>query len=236
MQVNEIYDWVSFVANSYQSGKFSANEINLAFKVIAIELFNVKCGLPEQNKPGAPYPIQAYGINDKNIDDLAPYISHHFVINKNLAGYFPKPTNYYAFSSLSFNYVENDPNCKVNPTSVQRFIKLLNDSEWRIRIGNSIIPPSVEYPIAKVTNQGFQVAPINIKQIFLTYLQAPVPPVYGYTVVNDEYIYDPLTSTQCDFPETLHTEFCMRCVRYLGVNLRDTELEQLAEQRLISGQ
>ena len=236
MQINQIWDWVSYVANGYQSGKFNAVEFNTACQVVAIELFNVKAGLPEGFKPGAPYVGQQYGVNDKITDDLSPFINHHFIINKNAAGYFPKPANYYTFSSLSFNYIENSKICNAQPTSVQRFIKLMNDSEWRVRIGNSIIPPTVEYPIAKVTNQGFQVAPTNITQIFLTYLQAPVPPVYGYTIVNDEYIYDPLTSTQLDFPEVLHPEFAMRIVRYLGINLRDTDLEQLAEQRIISGQ
>lgn len=235
MQVNEIFNWVTFVSNKYQSGAISADEINLAFKVVATELINVKIGIPEQYRPGAPFPNQAYDVTQKITDDLAPFINPNVPIARNNNGYFPKPTDYYAYSSLSYNYIVNSDNCNDNPTSTQRFIEMVTDGELRIRLGNSIIPPDLRYPIARLTLAGFDIYPKQIKNVMLTYLKAPVPPVYGYDVINDEYVYNPNTSTQLDFPATLHTEFAMRVVRYLGINLKDMELEKSALERLAAG-
>lgn len=236
MTINDVWNWTLFVSNKYQSSAISASEFNTACQVVATELINVKIGLPEQYRPGAPFPNQAYDVTQKITDDLAPFINPNVPIAKNVNGYFPKPADYYAFSSLSYYYIVNSKNCNENPTSTERFIEMVTDGELRIRQGNSIIPPELEYPIARLTLAGFDVYPKQIKNVMLTYLKAPIPPVYGYDVINDEYVYNAATSTQLDFPETLHTEFAMRIVRYFGINIKDEELEKSALIRLQQGQ
>jgi len=235
VSINDVWLFVGFVANKVQSGGYSASEFNNACQVVAIELFNVKVGLPEEYKPGAPFPRQAYDVTQKITDDLAPFINPNVPIARNNNGYFPKPADYYAYSSLCYNYVVNSDNCNDNPTSIQRVIEMVTDGELRIRLENSIIPPDLRYPVARLTLAGFDIYPKQIKNVMLTYLKAPVPPVYGYDVINDEYVYNPNTSTQLDFPATLHTEFAMRVVRYLGINLRAMELEKSALERLAAG-
>lgn len=232
MTINDIFNFVSYVSNKYQAGNLSPDDFNLSCQVVSVELFNVKIGLPEAYKMGAPYPPQAYEVTQKIKDDMRNFVTLVPIQVAN-TGYFPYPTDYAAFSALNFDYIVSNPN---GPTLVPRKIDVLTDGEFNERLENSIVGPTMKRPIAVYQSPGILVRPIQVKTINLVYLRYPVIPVFGYNVVNDEYIYDPLTSTQTDFPETLHSEFSMRIVRYLSINISDTELEQAALQRLGAGQ
>lgn len=233
MNISEIFDWVLFLGNKYQAGNINAVEFNLACKAVTVELFNVKVGLPELYQPGAPYPPQAWQVSQKITDDLQPFIKDA-VIDKS-SGYFPLPSDYAAFSSLSYKYVLNDPNGG-QPYSEINYIDVVTDAELRVRLADNVIMPTLKYPVATYRSQGILLYPTDISRITLTYLRYPTTPVYGYTITNDEYIYDATTSTQTDFPVTLHSEFAMRVARYMGINIRETEFEQLIESRLSKGQ
>lgn len=234
MSISEIFDLVSWVANKYQAGaSMSANEFNLACKAVNIELFNVKVGLPEAYQAGAPYPPQAWQVTQKITDDLQPFIKDA-VIDKS-QGFFALPTDYAAFSSLSYKYVLNDPNGG-QPYSEINYIDVVTDAELRVRLADNVVMPTLKYPVATYRAQGILLYPIDINRITLTYLRYPVTPVFGYTVSNDEYIYDSTLSTQVEYPATLHTEFAMRIARYLGINIYDDQLLQSIQERLKTGQ
>jgi len=234
MDINQVFNFVTFVSNKYQSGGLSPDNFNLACNVVSRELFNKLYGVPEDYKPGSPYPAIAYDVTQKITDDLRNFI-HDATLLKNANGYFVLPADYAAFSSLSFNYVVNSQIPGQPPTSQVRFIEVVTDSELRIRTNNSVIPPEPKYPIAVYKDAGIKILPNIINNVTLTYLKFPVIPVFAYTVVNDEYIYDAANSVQSDFPDTLSSEFAMRIVRYLGINISDVELEQAALQRLAAG-
>lgn len=232
MTISEIFDWVLFVSNKYQAGNINAVEFNLACKAVNIELFNVKVGLPEAYQAGAPYPPQAWQVTQKITDDLQPFIKDATI--DRVQGYFALPTDYAAFSSLSYKYVVNSTTGG-QPYSEINYIDVVTDAELRVRLADNVIMPTLKYPVASYRAQGILLYPTDINRITLTYLRYPVTPVYGYTVTNDEYIYDSANSVQTEYPITLHTEFAMRVARYLGINIRETEFEQLIESRLKQG-
>lgn len=234
MNISQIYDWTTYVLNKYQSGSLlSPDEFNLACKVISRELFNVKVGLPEMYQPGAPYPPQAWQVTQKITDDLKPFIKDT-TIDKS-QGFFPLPSDYAAFSSLSYKYILNSTTGG-NPYHEQNYIDVVTDSELRVRLADNVIMPTLKYPVATYRASGILIYPEDIARVTLTYLRYPLDPVFGYTVSNDEYIYDPSASVQVEFPETLHPEFCMRIARYAGINTREFDVEQTIRERLKTGQ
>lgn len=235
MNIGEVFSWLNFVSNKQQSGSISPDEFNLACKVVSRELFNVKVGLPEEYQVGAPYPRQAYDVTQKITDDLRNFIVPDVAIAK-VNGYFPLPNDYAAYSSISYKYKKNADECGTAPESIINYIEVVDDAELRVRLADNVIMPTLKYPIAAYNLNGLKVYPKEINSISLTYLKYPKVPVFDYTVVNDEYVYKPATSTQIDFPETLHSEFAMRIARYVGINLREGELYQAAQERLKTGQ
>jgi hypothetical protein len=232
VNVGEGFSWISYLGNKFQSGSISVDEYNLSLQVVSRELFNVKVGLPETYQPGAPYPPQAYQITQKITDDLRNFIKDTTITKAN--GYFALPADYAAFSSLSYDYTLNVQGGQ--PISEKRFIDVLPDASFKSREEDNVIMPTLKYPIATYRESGILIKPKEITRATLTYLRFPDIPVFGYTVQNDEYVYDPSTSTQVDFPETLHAEFFVRVARYVGVNLRENELYAMMQERIKSGQ
>ena len=113
---------------------------------------------------------------------------------------------------------------------------MVTDAELRVRLADNVIMPTLKYPVASYRAQGILLYPTDINRVTLTYLRYPVTPVFAFSVVNDEYIYDATNSVQTEYPQTLHSEFAMRVARYLGINIRETEFEQLIESRIKQGQ
>lgn len=235
MNIGQIFSWLNFVSNKNASGSISPDEFNLACNVVSRELFNVKMGLPEEYQVGAPYPRQAYQITQKITDDLRNFIKDA-PITKDVSGYFLLPNDYAAFSSLSYLYSLNSEECGGTPESRINFIDCVDDSEFRARLEDNVIMPTLRYPVATYRESGILIKPDEINRITLTYLRYPVVPVFAYTVTSDEYVYDAANSTQVDFPETLHAEFSVRVARYVGVNLRENELYAMVQERIKSGQ
>jgi hypothetical protein len=233
VNISECFQWVKQNLNKEQSGSFSPEEFNLACNVVSRELFNVKVGLPETYAPGAPYPPQAYQITQKITDDLRNFIKDVSITKSN--GFFPLPADYAAFSSLSYDYTLNQKGGQ--PISEKRFFDVVSDATFRMRQDDNVIMPTLKYPIATYRESGILVAPREITRLTLTYLRFPAIPVFGYTVgSNDEYVYDPTTSTQIDFPATLHPEFGMRVGRYFGITLREETFYAMTQERIKSGQ
>ena len=158
-------------------------------------------------------------------------------INKNAQGIFEYPANYGAFSSMRYDRILNDKDCGT-PDLKTRTVELVTDAELSERLDNTIILPDYDYPVGAWYGSGWKVYPTIITKINLTYLRLPTTPYWNYIVdpVTDLVTYDPIGSVQPDYPKSLWIDFATMCVKYLGVNIRDTELYQMAQQRQIAGQ
>lgn len=231
MDINEVFQFVSWVSNKYQAANISADEFNLACKVVTRDLFNVKIGLPEAYQPGSPYPPQAYQVTQKITDDMRVFIKDVSITKA--SGYFALPTDYAALSSVSYHYVLNQTGGA--PLSELRYIEVLTDAELRSRLEDNVLAPDLKYPVAAYRSEGLLVYPTTINKLTLTYLRYPAVPVFGFSVSNDEYIYDANTSTQIDFPETLHSEICARICRYFSINIREAEFYTMIQERINKG-
>jgi len=61
------------------------------------------------------------------------------------------------------------------------------------------------------------------------YMKRPIKPVYGYTVVGRQIVYNPDTSTQLQWRDTDIDTILLKALSSIGINLSDQEVSQFAE-------
>jgi hypothetical protein len=61
------------------------------------------------------------------------------------------------------------------------------------------------------------------------YMKRPIKPVYGYTVVGRQIVYNPETSTQLQWRDTDIDTILLKALSSIGINLSDQEVSQFAE-------
>ncbi len=232
--VNTIYELVASVfLNKQQSGAFKIEDFNTACVAVNNDFMKLKVGLPEEYQAGAPYPRQAYQVTQKITDDVRQFIVIED-LQKNSSGYFVLPENYFAFSSLRYRWVKN-AGCNEPPQWEDLEIDVLDDGEFNVRLRNTIIKPELKYPIANYYSYGIKVLPEQIIKIKLTYLRKPQTPVWAFTTVDDQPVYDATASVNFEYPESCTNDIAVMVGKYLGLNLLMPEVTQFLSQRQKEG-
>lgn len=234
MNVDELKYFVDALANKWKSGAISPDEYNSFLASASMEYFKLKIGIPEEYQVGQYQSRQAYQVSQKITDDLRFLIEPPKTLTKNARGFYDLPTDYGAFSSLSYKYVVNN-GCG-EPTVEDTLIEVVTDGEYQIRKNNSIIPPTVLYPIAVFYSNEVLVLPKQITQPNLTYIRIPKTPIRAYTIQNDDDVYDPANSVQLEYPETTHYDIAYIILKMMGLNIRKEEIVAFANQRQKEGQ
>ncbi len=141
-------------------------------------------------------------------------------------GFVVLPSDYFTLSFARYNNLEGN-NVRIT---------MLKDSEWTIRENSKLLPPTSEFPIARIIGgtstrpgftgraQGFEFRPKDqASQITIEYLRKPVTAKLDYAIVNQVVIpsNNLAANVPVDYPELKHTELLMKAAQYLGIALRD---------------
>lgn len=197
MTIKKMHDIINFLKSEGQSGYHSPGEIDDALNMASADKFNEEKKLFER---------------DSNIsDNLRPFKKSSSIPITGGFGDLPTDYAYRTNASASNDTVE---------------VRIVPESEWFSVINNPISAPSTTRPAMAIRNQ-IQIVPSSITPVKLYYLRIPATMVFGYTVNDDDYIYNSGTSTQCDWPESCHLDIIRRACVYLGVNLSDEALVRL---------
>jgi len=111
----------------------------------------------------------------------------------------------------------------------------MSDNELVDALDNTIAPPTLTYPKAAYYQYGFKVYPEEINRVICTYVRIPQTPVWGYTLVNDEPIYNPSTSVNFEFPESTLMDIANLCLLKLGISIRDADIVNTSATRQKEG-
>lgn len=229
--INSVYEYVNFIANKQQSGSISPSEFNIAINAAQQEYLRVKLGLTELYTVQQREAPQQFQATQSISDSLRPFIVST-TIPKTGNG-FSLPTNFAAWGNTDYLYVEQINGQNSATVQPMEFVTL---GERAIRLNNYITFPTLEYPIATYLNNQILVDPSDITGITLSYVRYPVTPVWGYTVVNDEPVYNSATSVQLEFPNNDWENIANIVLKYYGIFLRDGELVAVSDSRIKSGQ
>lgn len=216
MTVEELRIFLYTIANKDQSGDLpSPEQLNSLLARATEEKFIIEYGL-RSNQNGI-----FFQNSQNSTDALAPFLVAT-VINQTLPGVFVVPADYVHLSSVGATH-----------NGKRVVVTVVNDDEWNDRVDSPLTPATDKYPIARFVSAGtarlISVMPATVMSIFFNYLKKPVDPVWGYTIVNDEPVYNSATSVQMEFAPMYHLDIAKLILSYLGIEFRDEYLSQFAE-------
>ena len=227
INVNDFDLFVLDLANKSQTGYFDPDQRNRAYQAANREVFMRRFGNPHDYQPGQPIPRMAWEQTRKISDDLLPFLTTKSVaVNAN--GEAAYPSDYCHASSLWFSHYVNPENCDDEKAlrAIKKRVRITpvqNNIFWHLS-NSSLNEPTGDYPFCAFYGDKIQFLPLNLKYAILDYLKIPADPVWGSTVVNNEDVYDPTTSTNFEWPTQVFNELAVCALQYLGVSIREADL------------
>ena len=231
IDVNELYEFVKFVANKEQSGYIKPDEFNLVADRAQMQFFMERYNNPAEYQPGRPIPRVAFQQSQKVSDDLRIFVTSEDVSSGD------------DISALNDDYVH----LVSLRTTTDRHVKLLDDAELGHVLNSALTPPSSTYPVAYIVDDQINIVP-NTTTCTITYLRRPAKPEWVYfqdadgnptdaTGINPlTYpVYDEASSTNLEFPDETFNEIAIRILSFVGINLRENQLSQFAELKKQQG-
>jgi hypothetical protein len=229
MTLFDIFSLVEYISNKDFSGNvITPDKFKLLIKVVNIEHFRNKYGLPEEYQPGRPIPIEYADITIKNTDDLKAFktrLPNRAVVN----GVMAYPSNYAHRDSIVYNYTKTINNVV---TSLPKNVEILREVEFVSREGNYTKRGTVSNPIGVMRSDGIHIRPITITAADLNYFRWPIDPVFSYTQGDGFITYNAATSVEFEWPVDEHYTLTKQILSLVGINLREADLVQYSEMKL----
>lgn len=137
------------------------------------------------------------------------------------------PSDYLYFIDTSVNafYVNKDGEQFATRNSVD----FLSESQFTYRISSRVSPPTKQRPVMREDNGYFQFYPFNVGIVNLSYLKQPSTPVWAFTVVNNEQVYDSNNSVDFELPSQFKDDLIWSICELLGVTVRQADLVQASQ-------
>lgn len=131
---------------------------------------------------------------------------------------------------LSSNF--NRPVGIISTVSGQQYEgDVLSENEWLDRKNSFIVPPTLQFPIARIVGSNVEFYPSDAGNYKLVYYRSPVQPKFSYTISNNrDIIYTSVGSVDVDVNQPALNDVIVRAIGYLGVSLNDQGL--LVERQL----
>jgi hypothetical protein len=223
MTVKEIFDFVNFMINKHQSGNaLNPDEYNLCLKYANLEYFKYLYGLPERYVFGRSLP-NGYEMTQFNTDTMRAFKTS-YPMNVNPEGIGLLPQDYVHKSSM-----QHSVNGKTE------VIEILGDDQLTSRLSNPITGPTKKHAVCGIYGREVRYFPKDLSEVVFNYLRSPATPYFASNIVNDDLVYDPLNSTQVEFPENTHNDFLQFVLEAVSVNLREQFVYQNTLRRKAQG-
>ena len=229
MTLGAIYDLIELICNKDFDGNIiTPVRFNQLIKVVSIDLFRQKHGIPEEYQPGRPVPNEYADITLKNTDDLKAFKTR-LAARAVTSGIMLYPTDYAHRDTVVYNYSKT-----INKvaTILPKPVEILRESEFATREGNYTKGPTMANPIGVMRSDGIHIRPITITACDLNYYRFPVDPEFVYTQGDGFITYDAVNSTEFEFPVDEHFTLVKMVLSLVGVNLREEQIVSYAEQKL----
>lgn len=210
MNINQAIQLVRFILNKDQNGNITGDQFNLLAPIAQTAVLNDRLGNLKK------YPTLPYGFSasQKAREEIRPLmvLPTTQAVTNGVASY---PGDY-----LYYDTVLTNNNILMREATADE-IAILNQS--------TITPPSAQYPYFVMHSNGFNVYPTTLPSIKLSYVRKPLTPVWGYTISNNEEVYNAGTSQNFELAETVHLEIVMLILQMAGVNLNMLQVTQYAQ-------
>lgn len=229
MTLFEIYELVKLIANKDFDGNIVTPErFNQLIKVVNIELFRNKYGLPEEFQPGRPIPLEHVDVSLKNTDDLKRF-RVSLVNTPVTSGLLPYPSNYAHRDTIVYNFAKN---INLVDTVLPREVEILREGQMAERRGNYTKQPTTQNPCGVVRVDGIHIYPTTITAVDFYYFRWPVNPEFIYTQGDGYITYDSSSSVEFEWGVDEQYTLTKMILSLVGINLREADLINYAETKL----
>jgi len=169
-----------------------------------------------------------YSSTTKEIAYIDKFIVGPLDLFVPLDGKLIKPANVSFVSSARHIYY--------NSSNIGKEVKVefVYDGQLADRLDSDIVPPTLDNPIMVEYSDYFQFYPLNIQTVKLTYLKIPATPVWAFTVVNNEPLYDPLLSVDSEFPDECLQDLVDKTVEWVAANIKDYNAAGFSAQKQLN--
>jgi len=213
MTIDQAIQLTRFILNKDQNGYMTGDQFNLLAPLAQLSVLNDRIGNIKKYQVSHPVPPQGFSASQKAREELMPLMVKP-TTTAVAAGLATYPADYLYYNSLM--------------TAAGYIIKEATEDEIEIMNKSVIMPPNVMFPKFVMHNDGFYIYPTSITSIKISYLRSPVTPVWGYTITNNEEIYDAGSSQDFELAETTHLEIVMLILQMAGVSINMLQVTQFA--------
>lgn len=232
MTLFEQWELVNYIANKDYGGNIIEPDRFKQICVVAnIDLFKVKMGLPEDFQPGQPF-FRQYLDAVQRLTDETRFLHKRVSAQAVASGIVSYPSDYFGFDAMRYGYQRQVDG---EATVLWKPVEILTEDEFSDRAGNWTKKPSTKNPVGVLRSDGIHIYPDTITQVDFAYVRYPVDPVFAYNQETGYITEDAGSSTQYEWPIHLHRDLTMMILGYVGINIREQQLEQYAEQHKAQG-
>tara|TARA_R110000751_G_scaffold79121_2_gene159561 strand:+ start:8698 stop:9414 length:717 start_codon:yes stop_codon:yes gene_type:complete len=230
IDINELKIYVDYISNKEQSGNnYSPEQFNMLVKQGVEDIQRWLIGLEANYSVGAPLPPVAYEVTQKVKDDLR-WLKANPTISVDSQGKMLIPEDYVYVTSITFKEVVNTECC--GPEVTLRSVERIDDDKWANRCSSSIKKPTKKYPVCIFYDKDYVLfEPKDLFSVDFTYIKEINPPFWNYYIDSDSEvpIYTPTGSINVEMPAILLNDLARIILGYMGINLRETELLNYAD-------
>lgn len=233
INIDKLRRFFELLANKYQVGGYVApSKFNLLAQQATKELQMDLYGNIKGYRDARPIPKIAYSQTQAIVDYLAPFLVTKVIepTKGNLYATINLPSDYLHYESGKVLYYQNG-NCDNTVKGSMDYAPLIiiDGDKMGTKLTRKICPPTSEYPMAQFIGGVMRVYPASIDLVELEYFRLAKDPIWAYTIVGGKPIYDPSSSQDVEFSAELMNLITAKMLGYLGVNLRESELYQMAK-------
>lgn len=231
MTLFEQWELVNYIANKdYGGNVIEPDRFAQLVEVVNMDLFKVKMGLPEDYQPGQPFSRQ-YLDATQRLTDETRFLHKRVAAQAVASGVVAYPADYFGFDAMRFGYQRTIDGVS---TVLWKAVETMTEDEYSDRAGNYTKMPSQKNPVCVFRSDGIHVYPDSIVQVDFAYVRYPVDPVFDY-VQGTGYITEGTSPTEYEWGVHLHMDLTRMILSYIGINIREQQLEQYAEQHKAQG-
>ena len=217
VNINTVYLRVLAIANKEQRGYITPQEFNKLANQAQLEIFeqyfydlNQFLRLPGNDT-----------IHSDAVDMLEEKIGIFEVYNSPIGSGTLSELNVHKLGAVYHQETINGVQTKVEAEK-------LNPNELRYYINSPLTAPTVKRPVFIVQQDQITVLPADADNLSMNYIKKPADVYWGYTIINDEALYNPSTSINFQLHASEETELVLKILSLAGVVIRDPQLYQIA--------
>ena len=232
VSVDTVYQKVLAFANKEQRGYITPQEFNLFADQAQMEIFEQY--FYDKNQFGR-VPGNSYAYSDivTNLEEKIQLFERydHLVDVGNNWGDIDLTTGFpdlYRLGMVRVHY-QTEPNFRVAEEIQLNELNKYGDS--LLGTWTKTRPVYTRYSFGNTKNLKVYPYPSsdpNIDKVFITYIQKPKKPNWGYVVVNDKPLYNSNTSTDFELHASEESELVYRILAFSGIAIEKPQLTQVA--------